>query len=290
MRPRHPIARRCRSLALAAALIGAGAAPARADEMAEAKEHFKKGQTHYALGEFAEAVAEFRDAYRLRDEPAILFNIAQAMRQLGQYKQAHFYYSQYLSRRPEAGNRADVEQFMAQMRRKADAEEEAERVRREGEAARAQAARAIEPQAVAPASAPTAIVVSPPGTAVAGVGASAGGAAGPLPEVEAGAPGAAPDAALRPGPAPPWTRHEVLRFSGLGAIGVGVVVEGLALAFHASAQASADELSRKYQSGTLQPSDSALQRNVSSKGRLSTIAALGGAVLIAAGATAVLAF
>ena len=311
--------------------------------MAEAKEHFKKGQTHYALGEFNEAVAEFRGAYRLRDEPAILFNIAQAMRQLGQYKQAHFYYSQYLARRPEATNRADVEQFMAQMRRKADAEEEAERLRREAEAARAPPAQALTTQAPsahgldAPAASggegpgasgrgPSAIVAAPPAATGAGGGPAFGaGAQEPRPGAEgpgalatgtaaSGTPampqagaslgtvgslsasasaqltGAAPLESLRPGPAPAWSSRRVLRYSGFGAMGAGVAAEGLALLFHASAQASANELSRKYQSGTLQPSDGALQDNVSSKGRLTTIAAVSGAVLLAAGAAAVLAF
>jgi tetratricopeptide (TPR) repeat protein len=305
---------------MAAASIAAG--PARADEMAEAKEHFKKGQTHYALGEFNEAVAEFRDAYRLRDEPAILFNIAQAMRQLGQFKQAHFYYSQYLARRPEATNRADVEQFMVQMRRKADAEEEADRLRRAAEAARAPAAQAQSAHAIdapaapggegpgsadpgisdagAPGRTPAAIVAALPTNT--GSGGGMGPGAGP-PESpsEAGAPvsgsaaspagpGAAPLESLRPGPAPAWTARRVLRYSGFGAIGAGVVAEGLALLFHASAQASADEFSRRYQSGTLQPADAALRDNVSSKGRLSTIAAVSGAVLVAAGVAVVLAF
>jgi hypothetical protein len=316
--------------------------------MAEAKEHFKKGQTHYALGEFNEAVAEFRGAYRLRDEPAILFNIAQAMRQLSQYKQAHFYYSQYLARRPEATNRADVEQFMTQMRRKADVEEEAERVRREAEAARAPPAQTLPAQAPsaqappahaldAPAASagegpgasgrgPSAIVAAPPAATGSGSGPAFGAGAleprpgaegpgalaastaasgtaatlqaGPTPgaavslsaSASAQGTGAAPLESLRPGPAPAWSSRTVLRYSGFGAIGAGVVAEGLALLFHASAQASANELSRKYQSGTLQPSDGALQDNVSSKGRLSTIAAVSGAVLMAAGAVAVLAF
>jgi hypothetical protein len=308
-------------------MAAAPVAAAPADEMAEAKEHFKKGQTHYALGEFDEAVAEFRAAYRLRDEPAILFNIAQAMRQLGQFKQAHFYYAQYLARRPEATNRADVEQFMVQMRRKADAEEEAERLRRAAEGARALSTPSVQaPVAqVSPAQPIDAPVASgreggaavPGGSAAGAPGSSsetgtplsgstatsAGPSAGPAPlAAAAGADaspgngasaeggGAAPLESLRPGPAPAWTTRRVIRYSGFGAIGAGVVAEGLALLFHASAQASADEFSRKYQSGTLQPADAALRDNVNSKGRLSTIAAVGGAVLVVAGVAVVLAF
>ena len=78
------------------------ALPARADDAADAREHFKKGQTHYSLGEFQDAVQEFREAYRIRHEPAILFNIGQAMRQIRQFQQAYFYYQQYLAQRADA--------------------------------------------------------------------------------------------------------------------------------------------------------------------------------------------
>ncbi|HZX93897.1 MAG TPA: tetratricopeptide repeat protein [Myxococcales bacterium] len=100
------------------------AAPALADAASDAREHYKRGETHYALGEFEEAVKEFREAYRLVEKPAILFNIGQAYRQLRQWQQAHFYYRQYLSRDPEASNRADTESMIEQMRRRIDEEEE----------------------------------------------------------------------------------------------------------------------------------------------------------------------
>src|SRR5438552_7244862 len=115
---------------LLAALLASSTALA--DATQEARAHFDKAQTHYALGEFEPAIVEFRAAYRLRPEPAILFNIAQAMRQLSQYKSAYFYYSQYLAKKPDAPNRADAENFLAQMKRKADAEEI--RLEREGRA------------------------------------------------------------------------------------------------------------------------------------------------------------
>jgi tetratricopeptide (TPR) repeat protein len=107
-----------------AALLLALAGPALADVTSEAREHFKKGQTHYALGEFDDAAKEFREAYRLRQEPAILFNIGQAYRQMQQYQQAYFHYRQYLAQKPDAPNRPEVDALVEQMRRKADLEEE----------------------------------------------------------------------------------------------------------------------------------------------------------------------
>lgn len=136
-----------RALTFLAAVLCLWAPPAAhgADETTnKAKEHYVSGQTHYALGEFGEAVTEFREAYRLKNEPAILFNIAQAMRQLNNYKQAYFYYSQYLSRKPEASNRSEVEGFMEAMHRKMEADEEADKARAQAEAARPPAPRSPE--------------------------------------------------------------------------------------------------------------------------------------------------
>ncbi len=117
------------------ALLGSG--PVLADATSEAREHFHKAQTHYALGEFEDAAREFREAYRLREEPAILFNIGQAYRQMRQWSQAYFHYRQYLSKKPDAPNRAETESLIEQMRRRMDEEEEQRlRVARDPAAAR----------------------------------------------------------------------------------------------------------------------------------------------------------
>jgi tetratricopeptide (TPR) repeat protein len=99
------------------------AAPAFADTAADVRAHFKKGQTHYALGEFQEAIDEFREAYRLRQEPAILFNLAQTHRQLHEWQHAYFHYRQYLNQKPDAPNRTEVEGLIEQMKGKMDEEE-----------------------------------------------------------------------------------------------------------------------------------------------------------------------
>jgi tetratricopeptide (TPR) repeat protein len=104
-----------------AALFLALAAP---DVNGEARERFKSAQLHYSLGEFEDAVKDFREAYRLRQEPAILFNIAQAYRQLGKHADAYFYYRQYLSQKTDAPNRPEVESLIEQMRRRVDEENE----------------------------------------------------------------------------------------------------------------------------------------------------------------------
>lgn len=217
-------------------------APALADATTEAREHFHKAQTHYALGEFEEAAHEFREAYRLREEPALLFNMGQAHRQMRQWQQAYFYYRQYLSKKPDAPNRAETESLIEQMRRRMDEEEEQKsRVARDPAAARnseevlAQPARQPVP--------PQVIVATPP-----------------LPQTSP------------------------LRIAGYAALGAGVVAEGIALLLHGAAQSSADQFNQKHAAGTLTVADGQLKSDAESKGRMATVAAVGGMVLLASGA------
>jgi tetratricopeptide (TPR) repeat protein len=322
-------ARTTRAARLAAAGVAAlllVALPARADDVTSARDHFKRGQTHYGLGEFEQAAAEFREAYRLRDEPAILFNIAQSFRRAGNAREAYSYYSKFLERKPAASNRADVERFIEQMRRKVDAEEAAGRARPPAGGAHPVGAEAPHdgaPAAIAsggnspvpaqgasaaPAStvplvpaatpgmadAPSAAATASPVVADEGAAGPAAPAASQRADIAQPAPAApataAPADALRASAAPKAARGKTLRYAGLATVGVGIGAEVLALIFHASAQSSANELSRRYQAGTLQASDASLRSDMDSKGRLSTIAAIGGAVLIAAGTAAVFTF
>jgi len=87
-----------------------------ADEAKErARQHFQKGQTEYDLGNFEGAVAEWEKAYRLFSSPALLFNLGQAHRQLGNTERALFFYRGYLRNDPEALNRAEVERWIAEL-------------------------------------------------------------------------------------------------------------------------------------------------------------------------------
>jgi tetratricopeptide (TPR) repeat protein len=88
---------------LAAPLAG------RADDPREAIEHAVKGGRAYDLGAYDEAIQEFASAYRLRDDPALLYNLAQAHRLAGHSAEALRFYRVYLIRMPNAPNRSDVE-------------------------------------------------------------------------------------------------------------------------------------------------------------------------------------
>ena len=261
------------------------ALPARADDAADAREHFKKGQTHYSLGEFQDAVQEFREAYRIRHEPAILFNIGQAMRQIRQFQQAYFYYQQYLAQRADAPNRVEVEQLMAQMKKKIDAD--AEEGRQRGERDNATPGPARSPEDHLEDSDPSRPAPAQKVAAAATPRAGNGGALPASPGASTSAPSAATAAAPPPAPAKPGSST---RLVGYVAAGTGLLVEGAAFALHGSAQSAADELNRKYSGGQLGAADAHLRSDAQSKGKLATAALLGGAVLIVAGAVLAFAF
>ncbi|HEX2568454.1 MAG TPA: hypothetical protein VH877_02770 [Polyangia bacterium] len=89
------------------------AASVRADEAAEAKRHFISGTRHYNLNEYEEALQDFKEAYRHKDDPVFLYNIAQCYRLLDKHEEAVRFYRSYLRVSPNAPNRKDVEHKIA---------------------------------------------------------------------------------------------------------------------------------------------------------------------------------
>jgi hypothetical protein len=100
-------------LGLLFALVGAPRG-ASADRQ-QALESWKKGETAYSLGRFQEAIGHFERAYLAHPSPAFTFNIAQCHRQLKNCESAAFFYRRYLSMKPDANNRREVERFIAEM-------------------------------------------------------------------------------------------------------------------------------------------------------------------------------
>src|SRR5262252_1876052 len=68
----------------------------------EAREFYSRGQIHYSLGEYDQAVAAFRRAYELSAAPGLLFNIAQAHRLNGQCKEALAVYRHFTRLVPDS--------------------------------------------------------------------------------------------------------------------------------------------------------------------------------------------
>ncbi|GAC1455265.1 MAG: hypothetical protein PVSMB1_04690 [Gemmatimonadaceae bacterium] len=81
---------------------------ASADEIAGAKAHYERGSKLFELGRFDEAAKEYSEAFELKDDPAFLYNIAQANRLGGHTEQALFFYRSYLHKAPNAPNRGEV--------------------------------------------------------------------------------------------------------------------------------------------------------------------------------------
>jgi tetratricopeptide (TPR) repeat protein len=109
-----------RLFAIFALLLGLGQAPrAHADagpDRAKAKAFYDSGMAHYNLSEYKEALADFKEAYRIHHDPALLFNIAQCYRQLGEPAAAANFYRAYRRESPDS-NRADVDRLIREMDR-----------------------------------------------------------------------------------------------------------------------------------------------------------------------------
>ncbi|MEO6952239.1 MAG: hypothetical protein ABI321_10525 [Polyangia bacterium] len=77
-----------------------------------ARQHYASGTKHFDLGEYRQALEEFKEAYRLKEDPVFLFNIAQCHRLIGDADsnvEALRFYRSYLNRAPDAPNRRDVD-------------------------------------------------------------------------------------------------------------------------------------------------------------------------------------
>jgi tetratricopeptide (TPR) repeat protein len=99
---------------LAVLLIGAGVAGA-AEDRQTARDHYIKGTRLFDLGRFDDAIKEYEAAYEIKDDPVLLYNIAQAHRLAGHSQQALFYYKSFLRRAPKTPNRVEVETKVAEL-------------------------------------------------------------------------------------------------------------------------------------------------------------------------------
>jgi tetratricopeptide (TPR) repeat protein len=100
---------------------------ARAEDVSAAREHFRRGTVLYDLRRYHEAAKEYEKAFEAKDDPALLFNIAQAYRFAGEYDDAIGAFRSYLRRLPQAPNRAEVEQRLAELQQLSEARKHSER-------------------------------------------------------------------------------------------------------------------------------------------------------------------
>jgi tetratricopeptide (TPR) repeat protein len=108
------LVRRVAALAVLLAIFTCG--PARAQNPSPedlARRHYDRGTTLYNLGQFEEAISEYRKGYEQKADPVFLLNIGESYRQLGSHEKALFFYRRYLSSVPDAPNRAQIDEKIA---------------------------------------------------------------------------------------------------------------------------------------------------------------------------------
>jgi tetratricopeptide (TPR) repeat protein len=88
---------------------------ARADDKEVARQAYREGTRQYELGDFKAALDAFKKAYLNYEDPAILFNLAQCQRQLGDKVEALRTYRVFLHKVPETTERAQIEKIIAEL-------------------------------------------------------------------------------------------------------------------------------------------------------------------------------
>jgi len=254
---------------------GAARAQGESEKRQQAKEHYEMANRFYDVGKYGDAINEYEEAYLLVEDPALLFNIGQAFRLWDRPEDAIRSYKNYLRRRPDASNRADVEKKIADLERTLD-----ER-RRAG---------ALQPQpAPAPGGSGLSATASPP-VANPPVVSSPASPAGPT-AATAGEPPLAPAPVVEPAPVQPGVDVSApsaptsepsqpkkwIGYSLLGVGGAGIVTCIIAAAVGASKAQKLKTASQNHD-----PFDPAVEANGKTA---NAVAAVSGLIGIAAGGT-----
>lgn len=100
-------------LSLASAPSIASAQEPTAEQRAHARQLYTEGQAHFTAHEYQQALDAFQGAFREVPNPVVLLGVASAQEQLGQREQARATLEQYLVLRPDAPDRASIEQRIA---------------------------------------------------------------------------------------------------------------------------------------------------------------------------------
>jgi tetratricopeptide (TPR) repeat protein len=104
-----------RAVVVMALFVCSSASTAAADDVGTARDHYKKATKAFDLGFYEEAVKEYMAAYQAKDDPVILYNIAQAHRLANHPAEALRFYRIFLTKVPRAENRAEVEAKVAEL-------------------------------------------------------------------------------------------------------------------------------------------------------------------------------
>ena len=243
-------------------LLVALSAAAHAEELSAAERDtrahawFERGRASFKLGYYAAAVDEFEQGYKYLQHPLFIYNIAQAARRAGQIQKSLDSYRAYLKVRPDAPERRECEQRIAELEKLVTPPPP--------KLPEPPPPVPVAPSAAPAAVAPTPVVVAPAPVVVA-----------PPAPVVAPSVVAAPAVVVRSAPAP--GRKKTLAGAILAAVGVGALGGGLAGAMIAS-DANDQIHNMTNNSGVFDPS-------VQSRGQAANSAAIalfvvGGAALV----------
>ncbi len=102
-----------RAATIAAALAFVAAPSAYADELADARRHFRSGMDLIRRRQFDSGIAELESAYRIVPRPNVLYNIARAYYDAGNSERALEYLRRYLQH--DISDRPDIEALIARI-------------------------------------------------------------------------------------------------------------------------------------------------------------------------------
>ena len=102
-------------MVIAAVMLATASAAVGQDNVASAKSHFQKATRLYEVGDYRQALDEFKAAHLAKPDAAFLYNIAQCHRQLGEAEQAVTLYKRFLVASPNVANRAEVERRISEI-------------------------------------------------------------------------------------------------------------------------------------------------------------------------------
>jgi PEGA domain len=103
---------------LVALTLSAASAEDDAAATAKAKTLFTNGQKLYKAGKYADAIAKFEEAFKVKSHPVIYFNIGKCWEQLGDSAKALRNFRDYLRLSPDASDRQQVTDSIANLERR----------------------------------------------------------------------------------------------------------------------------------------------------------------------------
>lgn len=100
-----------RLIAISLILVGA-LGLARADDAADAKAYYQKATAHFAVGEYQEAATAYEVAFKLKQDPALLYNAAQSHRLAGDIPKALLLYKNLVKLYPTSKYATDSQEHI----------------------------------------------------------------------------------------------------------------------------------------------------------------------------------